>query len=582
MKISGLVVLGSLILCGSLLAQTNPIPFVNLPLVPDAANPGGRGFTLTVNGTGFVSGSVVNWNKSPRSTTFISSSQLTAAISASDIHTPNTAAVTVANPGPGGGNSNAADFLVALSAPDVATLASHFVASKKLGVNSMVAGDFDGDGNLDVAVALNGYNGDRAADVAIMLGNGDGTFRRVVTIPIQVFAGNLITGDFNSDGNLDLALITNLNQVSVLLGNGDGTFQPVRNFLAGISPISIVAGDFNQDGKLDLATSNSTDNSVSVLLGRGDGSFLAHVDSPTGGVSPFGLAEGDFNGDGILDLAVTENSSNEVTILFGNGDGTFTVSSELFGVTYPGFVTTADLNGDGKLDLIVGNGNGFGGSSSQMLFFGNGDGTFQQGRTVSRSKNLFEQTATVADMNADGMLDLVVLLGSQNNDGDVSVLLGDGAGAFQSVYSRRTFYQFYGFPDVAVTGDFNNDGKIDVITADDRNLGSITVLLQSSVVFSPASVAFGGVAVGKKSPPKAVTLTNTNVSALNISSITIKSATGDFTETNDCPASLASGASCTIKVTFKPSARYQEQGAVHVSDDGPRGGQSLYLIGRGE
>ena len=88
--------------------------------------------------------------------------------------------------------------------------------------------------------------------------------------------------------------------------------------------------------------------------------------------------------------------------------------------------------------------------------------------------------------------------------------------------------------------------------------------------------------MGKKSPPKAVTLTNTNVSALNISSITIKSATGDFTETNDCPASLASGASCTIKVTFKPSARYQEQGAVHVSDDGPRGGQSLYLIGRGE
>ena len=581
MKISGLVV-PTLILCGSLLAQTNPVPFVNQPLVPDAANPGGGGFTLTVNGTGFVPGSVVKWNKSARSTTFISRSQLTAAISASDVANPNTAAVTVANPGPGGGNSNVADFVVALSAPDVATLLSHFVASKKLGANAMVGGDFNGDGNLDVAVGLNGYNGDRAAVVAIMLGKGDGTFRRVATVPIQVFAGNLITGDFNSDGNLDLALITNLNQVSLLLGNGDGTFQPARNFLTGISPTSIVTGDFNQDGNLDLVTSNSTDNSVSVLLGKGDGSFLAHVDSPTGGVSPFGMAEGDFNRDGILDLAVTENSSNEVTLLFGNGDGTFAFSSELFGVTYPGFVATADLNGDGNLDLIVGNGNGFGGGSSQVLFFGNGDGTFQPGRTVSRSKNLSEQTATVADINADGMLDLVVLRGSQNNVGDVSLQLGDGAGAFQSVYARRTFYQPYGFPDVAVTGDFNNDGKIDVITSDHGNLGDVTVLLQSPVVFSPASVEFGGVAVGKKSPPKKVTLTNTNVSPLNISSITVKFTARGFTETNDCPRSLASGANCTIKVTFAPLVRSQDEDSVHVSDDGPLGGQNLYLVGRGK
>jgi hypothetical protein len=576
MKAARLLLFGTLILCGNLLAQTNPIPFVNQPLVPDAAKPGGSGFTLTVNGTGFVSGSVVNWNKSPRPTTFVSSFQLTATISASDIASPNTAAVTVVNPSPGGGSSNPADFVVALPAPDVAMLIRQFDVG--ITMTSGVAGDFNGDGKLDVAVALNTQNGNPGGEVAVLLGKGDGSFRQEITIPFQFFAGNLIAGDFNADGKLDLALITNLNQVSVLLGNGDGTFQPARAFLTGIGPVSIVAGDFNHDGNLDLATSNSTDNSVSVLLGKGDGTFLPHVDTSTGGVSSYGLAVGDFNQDGKLDVAVTESSSNEVTILLGSGDGTFVFGAELL-ASNPGVVATADLNGDGKLDLIVGNGKGF--NSTQTLFFGNGDGTFHQGRIFSRS-GWQEQTATVADMNADGRLDLVVLLGNQNGLGEVSVLLGDGTGVFHPVYDVLTFIQLYGFPaDVAVTGDFNNDGKIDVITSDFRNLGSITVLLQSPVVFSPASVGFGLVFVGKKSP-KTVTLTNTDVSALTISSITVRGAnSADFKETNDCPSSLAPGSNCTIKVMFRPSILGQEHAAIHVVDNGPRGGQSLPLSGRG-
>src|SRR5204863_10183419 len=88
-------------------AQTNPVPLINQPLVPDAIAPGGAGFTLTVNGTGFVSGSVVNWNGSARTTTFVSSTQLTASILPSDIAIASTASVTVVNPTPGGGRSNA-------------------------------------------------------------------------------------------------------------------------------------------------------------------------------------------------------------------------------------------------------------------------------------------------------------------------------------------------------------------------------------------------------------------------------------------------------------------------------------------
>jgi hypothetical protein len=182
-------------------------------------------------------------------------------------------------------------------------------------------------------------------------------------------------------------------------------------------------------------------------------------------------------------------------------------------------------------------------------------------------------------MNADGNLDLVVL----NACGDVSVLLGDGTGAFHLVYDVLVAIQFGGFPDeVAVTGDFNNDGKIDVITSDFRNSSDITLLLQSSVVFSPASVSFFSVPVGKKSPQRTATLTNTDVSMLKISNISVTGINRkDFKESNDCPSSLAPGSTCSIKVTFKPSIRGRELASVHIVDSGPRGGQGLPLSGHG-
>src|SRR6266852_6751742 len=106
-------------LATSLLAQSNPVPFVNQPLVPTTVVPGSAAFTLTVNGTGFVSGSVVNWNGSARATTFVSNSQLSASILASDIATASTASVTVVNSNPGGGVSNVVFFSVTLPASSV-------------------------------------------------------------------------------------------------------------------------------------------------------------------------------------------------------------------------------------------------------------------------------------------------------------------------------------------------------------------------------------------------------------------------------------------------------------------------------
>ena len=125
------------------------VPFINQSLVPDTAAPGGAGFTLTVTGSGFVSDSMVSWNGSPRTTTFVSSSQLTASISASDIATAATASVTVVNPAAGGGSSNVVFFPVATPIASPALTGAAFRTGT--GPSSVATGDFNGDGKLDLA-----------------------------------------------------------------------------------------------------------------------------------------------------------------------------------------------------------------------------------------------------------------------------------------------------------------------------------------------------------------------------------------------------------------------------------------------
>lgn len=125
----------------------------------------------------------------------------------------------------------------------------------------------------------------------------------------------VVTGDFNLDGNLDLATANQFGgSVSVLLGNGDGTFQAAVAYSTGECPWGITTGDFNLDGRPDLATANYADDSVSVLLGNGDGTFQGAVNYGAGN-GPMSVASGDFNGNGIADLAVANRTDNNVSIL---------------------------------------------------------------------------------------------------------------------------------------------------------------------------------------------------------------------------------------------------------------------------
>ena len=222
--------------------------------------------------------------------------------------------------------------------------------------NSIAAADFNGDGKLDLVETCSGNEAPCNNLLLILSGNGDGTFTQFSETPLP-FAGSqsMAVGDFNGDGQPDVAVTNSgANGVNVFLNNEGGLSFVYTMPATGAGPSSIAAADFNGDGKLDLAVANSGSNNVTILLGTGDGTFTAAA-SPATGMAPNSPAVGDFNGDGVPDLAVANAGSSNVTILLGNGDGTFKAATSPATDTGSTSVTAADFNGDGKEDLVVAN-----------------------------------------------------------------------------------------------------------------------------------------------------------------------------------------------------------------------------------
>ena len=321
--------------------------------------------------------------------------------------------------------------------------------------NTLVAGDFNGDGRLDLAVASN-----RSNDVSVLLGNGDGTFQNQVTYAVGSGPSALVAGDFNGDGRLDLAVANvGSNDVSVLLGNGDGTFQPAKEYAAGSTPAALVAGDFNGDGKLDMAVDDGGDANgngigVSVLLGNGDGTFQAAKEYAVSGFAS-GLVAGDFNGDGRLDLAITDQADNTIFLLLGNGDGTFQAQKTIAAGVQAYTLVAGDFNGDGRLDLATADYR----NDNISVLLNKGDGTFaaRQPTVVGVSPYVL----VVGDFNGDGRLDLATANFISN---DISVLLGNGDGTFQA--EERVSLGTNAYPTGLVAGDFNGDGRLDLAVID--------------------------------------------------------------------------------------------------------------------
>jgi hypothetical protein len=370
---------------------------------------------------------------------------------------------------------------------------------------AIVAGDFNHDGHLDLAVANYGsFVG--AGSVSILLGRGDGTFVGGATYPMTYDPVSIVAGDLDGDGNLDLAVLISYPPSSglylnILRGGGDGSFKSGTNFLAGVSTgtgylavgdftgngrldlvvfpssvnntdtyiffndgsgnfpsenvvcttgtLSVVVADFNNDGKLDIAESNS--NGLTIWLGKGDGSFSL-ASSPSVGNNPLGLAAGDLNGDGKIDLVAANSTDGTVSVLLGNGDGTFTN-----GATYPigkqpVSLSLADLNGDGKLDVTVVNS----ADNNAQVLLGGGDGTFRAG-TYRVGAN--PTGITSGDFNRDGIPDLAVA----NGDASITILLGDGHGGFKPLSPFPGCQNGTGITTVQiVAADLDGDGTPDL------------------------------------------------------------------------------------------------------------------------
>jgi FG-GAP-like repeat/Abnormal spindle-like microcephaly-assoc'd, ASPM-SPD-2-Hydin len=578
-----LIVFGSLTVFSNDALAQNPVPFINQPLVPDATAPGSAGFTLTVNGTGFVSGSVVNWNTTALATQFVSASQVTATIPASDIATAGTALVTVVNSG--GISSNVAFFPIATPISVVGFASSGLPTGRE--PITVVTADFNGDGRQDLAVT-NFEDG----TVSIFLGNPDGTFQPRVDYAAGAEPWSIVAGDFNGDGKQDLAVSSFGGGGSILLGNGDGTFQAGRGYdtgatLSGI--LTLAAGDFNNDGKLDLVVGGTYPNTFDIVLGKGDGTF----ESPVGvGAGNDCLAQttavGDFNNDGNLDAAFFCSSpfiGPSIALYLGNGDGTFGVGPGAFpgGLVAEGVAAAfGDWNGDGQLDAVL-----FytyehcgedGAPGCTVLYFlpGDGEGGFGSPTQYETDFGFLDGgtlPALAGDFNADGKLDLVA---------GGSLFLGNGNGSFQAPTSGLASGPY---ANSVVAADFNGDGRLDLAAAVPYGNPGNTLFIQLQLPpgspllsLSSTSLNFGTQSDSTTSNPQYVFLSSGGNAPVTITNV---AASGDFAQTNTCGGSVAAGASCTISVTFTPTATGNRTGTLTITDNAPGSPQVVNLTGTG-
>ena len=338
----------------------------------------------------------------------------------------------------------------------------------------IATGDFNGDGIPDFVI---GNCCDSTVGVTVFLSRPDGSMQPGVNYS----AGNLYyvaAADFNGDGKLDIAA-TDVNNgfVQIFNGVGDGTFSIGSTFatdLTNTRPQGLVAGDFNHDGHPDLAVQNGNGQNVGVLINDGTGGFLAPVNYGLSNYSYQGIGTADLNGDGYLDLVVPLNNGSAIAILLGNGNGTFQAETDRTTDAYPVSVTIADLNGDGKLDLAA----TVGGTQGIDVAFGNGDGTFQSPVFYASSLQDFNLDGPspsfiqAADIDGDGKLDLIY---TNSEYGTVGVLFGSGNGLFYDPVEYPSGGYAYGM----VVADVNQDGAPDVVTAGD-DFSGMTVLLNSN------------------------------------------------------------------------------------------------------
>lgn len=353
--------------------------------------------------------------------------------------------------------------------------------SRALSPGASAIGDFNRDGIPDLAVE--DYNMD---SISIFLGNGDGTFKTPSAFAIAPTTNSgiaeIMVADMNGDGNPDLIVTSGGSggPVDVFLGNGNGTFTLKGS--SGLNTSIFALGDFNRDGKMDAVSVDSNNAALYFLQGDGAGNLnritIANVTTHYSKVWA-----GDFNGDGKLDLILEDNTNSVFQIRLGNGDGTFQAASTILsGVANISSMAVGDFNGDGKLDIAY----TMSGNAAVGLGLGNGDGTFSTQNLSTGLANGFLIRVVSGDFNGDGKLDILTSFDTYSNTSDVVMFLGNGNGTFGSP-------QVTSLPTESATGltmgDLNNDATPDLVISD--HTGASLDIVLDSVNFSETASLTG-------------------------------------------------------------------------------------------
>jgi hypothetical protein len=462
-------------------------------------------------------------------------------------------------------SSNSVEILLGNGNGTFSSLSTGTLAPQGGAPDAIVPGDFNGDGKADVVVVDNGF-------LYAELGNGNGTFQVPIISPLGQDGinngGIMLTGDFNGDGKTDILIVDDYFEgFEVLMGNGNGSFQAAVNTPFSNGFVSLAVGDFNGDGNTDVALSNNGTGSgplISIYLSNGDGTFRAATPISENDYPQITVA--DVNGDGKLDIISTSFMLN---VYLGNGNGTFQNPISGQSDSFSGPPLVGDFNGDGKADVVAATFEGI------AFLAGNGNGTFQNQVYSNPNIQTFGPLRT-CDCNGDGKADLT---GSENSTASgVGLMLGNGDGTFEP----PAFYFSPGAFGVYALGDFNSDKVGDIAITSEGTFDTSTILaLYSSTPVTylfPAVLNFGLVPIGKTSPPQNVNLSNSGNALLKISAVKV---TGDFVEQDNCGTTLQISQSCTIQVSFRPTTKDQRFGTLTLTDNASPGSQAIALRARG-
>lgn len=384
-------------------------------------------------------------------------------------------------------------------------------------LSTMVAGDLDGDSKTDLVVSA-------ASALSITTyqntttGVGNISFGNKTDLALIAFPQSLALGDLDNDGMLDIAVANHQfanNSISVFRNASTvGTISfPARvTFSPGEDPSGVAIGDLDGDGKADMAVTNQGSNTVSIFRntssGPGNISFAAKVDFTTG-TSPRSVSIADYDNDGKADLAVVNNGSNSISVFrnssTGAGNISYTAKVDFTTGTTPVFISTGDFDGDNKYDLAVAN---FG--SNSLSVFRNtssGTGNINYDTRVDFSVGIFPRSVSVSDINGDGKADIAV---ANTGTGSVSIFINTASSTGTISFAAKVDLTTPINPISAPIGDLDNDGKVDLATANSGGSGSLSFFRNDPIFTGPPTITSFTPNIG--SIGTSVTITGTNFS----------------------------------------------------------------------